>query len=136
MGPDPATLEAMPLFAGLDGAQLDRIAGWFEQREISPGGQLTSEGASGYQFFVVEAGQADVLVDGRRVGELGPGDFFGEVALLGEAGRRMAAVVAATPMRVAAMFGTEFRRLEAEAPEVIERLRAAMQERLRIAGLL
>ncbi len=75
-----------------------------------------------------------MLVDERPVAALGPGDFFGEVAMLGETGRRMAEVVATSPMRLAVMFGSEFRRMETEAPEVIDRLRSAMQSRLAAAA--
>jgi CRP-like cAMP-binding protein len=135
MSIDPSKLQPMPLFAGLPEEKLTRIAGWFEEREVSAGDRLTSEGASGYAFWVVQDGTAEAQIDGETVGRLGPGDFFGEVAMLGGTGKRMAAVVATSPMRVGAMFGTEFRRMEAEAPEVVERLRAAMNERLAIAGL-
>ncbi len=134
MSIDPTRLEAVPLFSGLAREQLERIAGWFEERTVSPGDRLTSEGASGYVFFVIEEGTAEARIDDDRVGRLGPGDFFGEVALLGDSGRRMAAVVATSPMRLGVMFGTEFRRMEAELPEVVERLRSAMIERLEIAG--
>ena len=125
----------MPLFAGLSEEEHERLANWFEEREVSADSRLTSTGASGYVFFVIQEGTAEAQIDGTSVGELGPGDFFGEVALLGETGRRMAAVVATSPMRLAVMFGTEFRRMEAELPVVVERLRAAMNERLEIAGL-
>ena len=61
--------------------------------------------------------------------EIGPGDFFGEKAILGE-GRRRGTVVATSPLTVLAIFGTEFRRLEAELPELGERIRTEMQRRL------
>ncbi len=124
----------MPLFAGIDAERVERIASSFEERTVSAGARLTTEGASGYLFFLVQEGTADVLVDERPVAALGPGDFFGEVAMLGETGRRMAEVVATSPMRLAVMFGSEFRRMETEAPEVIDRLRSAMQSRLAAAA--
>ena len=135
MRPDPVMLREMPLFSGLSDDQSERVAGWFEQRGVSTGDRLTSEGASGYVFFVIEEGTAEAQVDAEAVGTLGPGDFFGEVALLGQSGRRMADVVATSPMRLSVMFGTEFRRMEQEFPQVVERLQAAMQERLDLAGL-
>ncbi len=134
MRPDPAMLREMPLFSGLSDDESERVAGWFEQRGVSTGDRLTSEGASGYVFFVIEEGTAEAQVDAEAVGTLGPGDFFGEVALLGQSGRRMADVVATSPMRLSVMFGTEFRRMEQEFPQVVERLQAAMQERLDLAG--
>jgi CRP-like cAMP-binding protein len=132
---DAATLGRIPLFEGLPEEDRERIAGFFQTRTALAGDRLTTVGASGYVFFVIEEGTAEARIDTQAVGELGPGDFFGEVALLGESGRRMADVVATSPMTLAAMFGTEFRRMESEHPEVVERLRAAMRQRLEIAGL-
>jgi CRP-like cAMP-binding protein len=129
MRPDPARLAALPLFATLSPQEREQIAGWTEVRECSAGQELVVEGASGYTFYVIEEGTAEVLEAGERVRELGPGDFFGEMAILGE-GRRMGSVVATSQLRVLAMFGTEFRRLEAELPELADRIRAEMQERL------
>ena len=60
---------------------------------------------------MIEEGTAKVLKGGEEIAELGPGDFFGEIALL-ETERRTATVVAATPMRVIVMFQREFRQME------------------------
>jgi CRP-like cAMP-binding protein len=128
-------LQGVPLFEGLSEEERERLAGRFEERTVEEGGHFTAEGASGYLFFVIVEGTAEAQIDDRPVGRLGPGDFFGEVALLGETGRRMAAVVATSDMRVGVLFGTEFRQMEAEFPQVVERLRAKMNERLTTAGL-
>lgn len=103
------------------------IAPWFELQNVSPGVNLTGEGASGYEFFVLRDGTATVTVDGTEVRTLGPGDFFGELALLGD-GRRTATVTTASPARVLVLFGTEFRRLEQEYPETAERIESALRE--------
>lgn len=87
-------LEGMPLFEGLSEDERARLACRFEERTARLGSRFTTEGASGYLFFVIVEGTAQAEIDDRPVGKLGPGDFFGEVALLGETGRRMAAVVA------------------------------------------
>jgi CRP-like cAMP-binding protein len=128
MKPDPARLSTLPLFASLSPDELEHVAGWMELSEVSAGAQLVTEGAPGYVFFVIEEGTADVLQNGERLTELGPGDFFGEVAIL-DGGRRTATVTATSPARVVAMFGTEFRQLEAELPTVADRIRATMAER-------
>jgi CRP-like cAMP-binding protein len=128
-------LAGIPLFEDLSEDERARLAGKFEERTVGPGSHLTAEGASGYLFFVIVEGSAEAQIDDRPVGQLSPGDFFGEVAMLGETGRRMAAVVATSDMRVGVMFGTEFRQMEGDFPQVVERLRAAMNERLAIAGL-
>jgi CRP-like cAMP-binding protein len=135
MAIDAADFKEIPLFEGLTDDELALLAGRFEERTFLEGHHLTTEGASGYLFFVILEGTAKAQVDDRDVGSLGPGDFFGEVAMLGDTGRRMAVVLATSDMRVAVMFGAEFRLMENEFPQVIERLRAEMQRRLEIAGL-
>jgi CRP-like cAMP-binding protein len=129
MRPDPGQLANVPLFAELTPQEREELAGWTEVREVSAGQPVTLEGASGYTFFVIQSGTAEVLEGEEKVRELGPGDFFGEMAILGE-GRRRGTVLATSPLTVLAMFGTEFRRLEAELPELGERIRAEMQRRL------
>jgi CRP-like cAMP-binding protein len=135
MAIDAADFQQVPLFEGLTDEELATIAGRFEERTVLEGHHLTTEGASGYLFFVILEGTAKAQVDDQNVGRLGPGDFFGEVAMLGETGRRMAVVLATSDMRAAVMFGAEFRLMENEFPQVIERLRVEMQRRLEIAGL-
>jgi CRP-like cAMP-binding protein len=81
--PEPLRLRAIPLFADLGPDDLYRVASWLEIREESEGRRLTPEGASGYEFFVIEDGTAEVHLEGAKVGSLGPGDFFGEMAMMG-----------------------------------------------------
>ena len=73
---------------------------------------------------MIKDGQAEVVRDGRRLAELGPGDFFGEIGLL-VMGRRTASPVALTPMRLIVMFEQSFRRLEKELPTFAAAVRAA-----------
>jgi CRP-like cAMP-binding protein len=89
---------------------------------------LVGEGAHGYTFFVLAEGTAAVTSNGEVVASLGPGDFFGEVAILG-AGRHTASVTSTSPVRLLAMFGPEFRQLEAAHPEIASRLGQAMRAR-------
>jgi CRP-like cAMP-binding protein len=69
------------------------------------------------------------FADGRVVAALGPGDFFGEGAILGE-GRRVASVVSTSPVRLIVLHGQEFRRMEAAMPDVARRLEEALAARL------
>jgi len=126
--PEPLRLRAIPLFADLGPDDLDRVASWLEIREESKGRRLTPEGASGYEFFVIEDGTAEVHHEGAKVGSLGPGDFFGEMAMMGD-GRRVADVVATSPITLFEMFGTHFRELEMILPEVAARISATLEER-------
>jgi len=119
-------LAGIPLFDTLEPDQRATIAPWFELEDVSPGVNLTGEGASGYSFFVLRDGAATVTVNGSEVRTLGPGDFFGELALLGD-GRRTATVTAAAPSQVLVLFGTEFRRLQQEHPEIAERIESALR---------
>ena len=120
-------LAGIPLFDMLEPEERAAIAPWFELQDVSPGVNLTGEGASGYEFFVLRDGTATVTVDGTEVRTLGPGDFFGELAILGD-GRRTATVTTATPAQVLVLFGTEFRRLQQEYPEIAERIESALRE--------
>jgi voltage-gated potassium channel len=124
-----ADLAAIPLFASLPDAELDELAPWFDTQDASPGVRLTGEGAAGYSFFVMAEGSAVVTSDGTEIAGLGPGDFFGEIAIIGN-GRRTATVTTTTPARVLVMFGTEFRRLQQAQPEIAARIGAAMADRV------
>lgn len=129
MAVSPADLAAIPLFSSLASAELDELATWFETKSVGEGVKLCGEGAPGYSFFVLVDGRAVVTSNGTELARLGPGDFFGEVAILGD-GRRSATVTTTSPARVLVLFGTEFRRLEQEHPAIAEQLQAAMQQRL------
>ncbi len=89
---------------------------------------LVSEGDFGHALYAIESGTAAVIADGTRLNTLGPGDVFGEMAVVAS-GRRMASVVALSPVRLIALFKTSVWALERQAPEVAERLRALIAER-------
>jgi voltage-gated potassium channel len=125
----PSDLAAVPLFQSLSDMELAEIAGWFEVKEVGAGVRLAGEGTTGYSFFVLADGGAAVTAAGRDVASLGPGDFFGEMALLGP-GRRQATVTTTSPTRVLVLFGEDFRRLQARHPDITARLDAVMQVRL------
>jgi CRP-like cAMP-binding protein len=129
MHPEPDRVRAQPLFASLSEDELEQVAAWLEVRTAGPGDRLTPEGASGYTFFLIEEGTATVARDGTPIRHLGSGDFFGEMAILGD-GRRSADVVATSDMIVFAVFGSHFREMEAALPAVAERIRHAATERL------
>ena len=123
----PPDLVGIPLFDALEPDERTAIAGWFELEDVGPGVKLTGEGASGYSFFVLRDGTATVSINGIEVRTLGPGDFFGELAILGD-GRRTATVTTTAPSQVLVLFGTEFRRLQQEYPETAARIESALRE--------
>jgi NTE family protein len=117
-------LRALPLFADLDDEQLDRLAAGTSEFEAPAGRALIERGKPGSGLLVLEEGQAVVEApEGRR--ELGPGDVFGERALLGEDIERTARVRAQTDVRCLAIGRTEIERLLAEDARISDRLRQA-----------
>jgi CRP/FNR family transcriptional regulator, cyclic AMP receptor protein len=126
---DVKRLKDVALFKGLSREELQRLARWSDEVDVEAGRHLVEQGEFGHEFFVIEEGTADVLVDGKRVDALGPDEFFGEIALL-ETERRMASVIARTPLRAIVMHERAFRSMEETMPAVAERISQAMRERL------
>ena len=121
-------LARVPLFAGLSDDQRGILAEWFEVSDASAGAALVSEGAAGYSFYVLLDGAAKVTVGDETVATYGPGDFFGEMAILG-GGRRNATVTVTEPSRLLSMFGTEFRMLQEVQPDIAAQLEETMRQR-------
>jgi CRP/FNR family transcriptional regulator, cyclic AMP receptor protein len=86
-------LGRVPLFADLDEDELRRVASVFKERRFADGEAVIQQGSGAAAFFVIEEGAARVLVDGEERRTLGPGDHFGEMALI-DAGTRTATVIA------------------------------------------
>lgn len=124
MRPAPEELRSLPLFAELGPAELEQVASWFDVEERDSGATLTQQGASGYAFYVLRDGTATVIQGDEEIRRLGPGDFFGELSIIGD-GRRTATVKATSRVTVWNMFGTEFRNLEQHFPDLAEKIRTA-----------
>ena len=103
-------LKRVPIFSDLDRKELERIASSMKQRTFNAGDAVTTEGQSGIGFFVIEEGEAKVTVGGQERRRLGPGDYFGEVALLNESART-ASITAESDLRCYGMTSWEFRPL-------------------------
>jgi CRP/FNR family cyclic AMP-dependent transcriptional regulator len=114
-------LKKVPLFSDLDNRELEDIARSMKQRTFSSGQQIAVEGERGVGFFVIEDGQATVTVHGDEVRRLGPGDYFGEIALISQ-GARTATVTADTDLRTYGMTFWEFRPLVEETPGIAWKL--------------
>ena len=126
---DAATLKQIPLFEGISERDLERLGPMMGEVNVGVNRPLTVEDALGHEFFVLLEGTCDVRVGDRTVAEFGPGDFFGEIALL-DRDRRTATVIATTPARVAVMGRSAFRDMSVRYPEIGARLRAAIDERV------
>ena len=115
-------LKRVPLFSGLSQRQLRELAKNFMDRRVPAGALLAKQGEmSGVAFFVIAEGEAAVIVDGTRVGTMGPGDHFGELAMVG-GGERAATVEAVTPMRCHTIQFWHFRAFAKKNPEVMWKL--------------
>jgi CRP-like cAMP-binding protein len=86
------------------------------------------KGGLAVAFFVIESGEAEAILDGSSLRTMGPGDWFGEIAIV-EQSHRTATVVATSPLTVIAMTAFEFRRLEAEHPDIAATITEKMQQR-------
>ncbi len=125
---ETSRLATIPLFAGLDDADLATIAAAASEVDAAEGQALATEGDFGYALYAIESGTAEVSADGSPLRTLGPGDVFGEIAVIAS-GRRTASVVATSPMRLIVLFNREVWALEQQAPEAAARLRALIAER-------
>jgi CRP/FNR family transcriptional regulator, cyclic AMP receptor protein len=119
-----------PFFTGLSRNELLELAKVTEDLEVEEGKALTREGQSGSEFFVIVDGEVSVTKDGSEIRTLGPGDFFGEIALL-EDTPRTATVIAKTPLRFFVLTRQAFRSLLAHQPELEQKVTEALEERLR-----
>ncbi|HEY2776799.1 MAG TPA: cyclic nucleotide-binding domain-containing protein [Gaiellaceae bacterium] len=126
---EPTRLAAIPLFESLDPEHLEALAAVASEVEAHAGQSLANEGDFGHALYAIERGTADVSRDGDRLRTLGPGDVFGEVAVLAS-GRRTATVVATSPMTLIAVFKRDVWQLEQHTPEAAERLRGLVADRL------
>ena len=126
-------LEQVPLFQGLRHQDLERIARTFKERRFSAGDTVASEGAGGVGFFVIAEGTAGVDVHGEPRGQLGPGDYFGEVALIDDQALRTATVTAETDLTAYGLTSWEFRPLVETNAAIAWHLLQTMAKRLRAA---
>jgi CRP/FNR family transcriptional regulator, cyclic AMP receptor protein len=125
---DAEALKSVPLFESMPENVREQFAVWINELEVSEGKHLVDEGDYSYDLFVIEDGSAEVLRDGDHVAELGPGDFFGEMGVL-KGAQRAATVIAKSPMRLLTLSHWDVDRLRKRAPEVLDQLEAAIEER-------
>ena len=125
---DVTLLDGIPLFEGLEPDALQRIADWLEPIDVPSGWFLLNQGSYPDGFFVVLEGEVTVERDGVAIATIGPGDFFGEIALL-EDDRRTATVTTATRVKAAVMDAPDFFEMCAEIPAVSSRITDAAMRR-------
>lgn len=136
-GPPPrnpvAALQRVQLFADMDRRQSEQIARLLKLRPFSKGETVIMEGSGGAAFFLIDSGEVTVTAKGVHLATLGPGDYFGEVALI-DGGPRSATVTAATDLVCYGLTFWEFRPLVERNGAIAWKLLQALAKRLRAAG--
>jgi CRP/FNR family cyclic AMP-dependent transcriptional regulator len=123
-------LSRVPLFERLNGRALSHVERLVDEIDMPAGKALTREGLSGREFFIILDGNVSVSRGGETVATLGPGDFFGEIALL-DGGPRTATATTSTPCRLLVLAHREFDSLLAEHVEVRAAVLEAPAQRVR-----
>jgi CRP-like cAMP-binding protein len=125
---DPDRLKAIPLFSSLSDKALETVSVFASETSVSTGKRLVHEGDYSYDLIVIDTGTADVIKGGEVIGSLGPGDVFGEMGML-SGGRRMADVIATSPMRLITLSKWDLKRISAE---VSDQLRSLVEQRQKL----
>ena len=119
----------VPLFAGCSKADLQRIAEIADELDLGEGATLIREGERGREFLVIVDGTVRVSRKGRKLRELGAGDFIGEIALVADV-PRTATVTATSPVRLLVVTDRAFRGLIEKTPSVATKVLQSLGERL------
>jgi len=119
----------VPLFSACSKDELRKLARHTTDIPVAEGHVLCREGERGLEFFVIVSGRAKVSRKGRKVGEVGPGDFFGELSLLIDSDRN-ATVTALTKMEAIVLSRRDFEAALADAPRMTRKIMSGMAKRL------
>ena len=123
-------LARVPLFAGLGKRQMQTMARACSSHRWPAGSRIVVEGSMDQSCFVIVEGNVDVLRGGRSIAQLGPGDFFGEIALL-DPGPRSATVTTATEVVAVELSRTDFLDVSTGDPQILLRMLEALARRVR-----
>ena len=123
-------IKSVPLFSGASKSELAEIAAIADEVDLPAGKTLIKEGETGREFFVLIDGTADVTQGGKEIRKImGPGDFFGEIALISKA-PRTATVITTSPVRALVITDRAFRQLLEHSPQIAVVALTALAERL------
>ena len=123
-------LASIPLFRALNRKELQKVARASDETTVPEGRVLVEQGATGRECFVIVDGTATVKRNGRKVATVGPGDYFGELALL-DHGPRTATVEADTKLTVLVLGQREFSAVIDEVPGLAHKLLGSLAARIR-----
>ena len=122
-------LKRVPLFAECSKAELAEVAVSADEREAAAGDRLTEEGAREREFFILVEGTVAVRRSGKKLGDLGAGDWFGEMAIL-RYKPRAATVTATSPVRVLVINDRDFRQIVETTPRIALKVLRSVAQRL------
>jgi len=122
-------IRGAPLFSQCSRRELAAVAAIADEVDVPAGKELMREGERGLEFFVLVEGDVEVVKDGEAINALGPGDFFGEIALLAHS-PRTATVRTTSPSRLLVVTAARFGSLLERAPEIQLKVLRALAERL------
>ena len=125
---DPSQLKRIPIFADVSDEDLRVVTTFATSEEVPEGKTIVREGDFANQFMAIEEGSAKVTRNGEEIGELGPGDVFGEVGLI-EKEKRTASVEATSRVRLIKIDHWELARMKKKLPAVYDRIAALAGER-------
>jgi CRP-like cAMP-binding protein len=127
-------IKRVPLFSRCTKTELAAIAGEADELVLPEGRTLSQQGATGSEFVVIVEGSAEVRKNGRKINQLGAGDFLGEIALISGAART-ATVTTTSETRILVLNDRGFRRLTKEIPSIHASVLKALSERLQADAL-
>ena len=122
-------IKRVPLFSAASRHELEEIASIADEIDLPEGKALITEGDTGREFFVLVEGNADVRRKRRKIGTLGPGDFFGEIALISKTPRN-ATITTTSRARALVITDRQFRQLLDHSPQIAVGVLTALAERL------
>ena len=122
-------LKKVPLFAECSKSELRELAKSADELDVREGTILTREGKPGREFFVLISGTAKVTKNGRKVADLGPGDWLGEIALITDS-PRTATVTATSPVDLLVITDRRFRTVVETMPSIALKVLSSVGERL------
>ena len=123
-------LASVSLFSACSKKELQAVARASDQVDLAEGRALCEQGSIGREAFIILEGSAEVKRNGRKVATLGPGDTFGELALL-DHGPRTATVTATTPLKVLVIGAREFAGVLDEIPPIAHKLLKSLAKTVR-----
>lgn len=126
---DDVRLGKIAVFESLTTAERKMLARIVDEFSAPEGATIVEQGDFGYEFMVIEEGTVNVFVDGAAVDTMGPGDFFGELAVLADGAQRNATIIATSPVRGLKLSARDMRTVRERMPKIGEQIDGVIAKR-------